>query len=196
MSRYSNDLIQFDIENKSLLNRDFILITLSSFIFFFNFHSFLLLPIRIQELGGSTSTIGFIMGATGLSTIFTTPAVGVLVDRWGKKRFLATGGLIMSLTTLPFAYLDTLNFLFPLLRMRRARVVLQTLSKSCLRVNVFLKSKLFNIIFGRFLNLKYRGTKKEPTSSNTVPDRRLDQNDVKKDSPVAMVSLYHKIALF
>ncbi|MGH7802676.1 MAG: MFS transporter [Thermodesulfobacteriota bacterium] len=116
MSRYSNDLIQFDIENKSLLNRDFILITLSSFIFFFNFHSFLLLPIRIQELGGSTSTIGFIMGATGLSTIFTTPAVGVLVDRWGKKRFLATGGLIMSLTTLPFAYLDTLNFLFPLLR--------------------------------------------------------------------------------
>jgi len=117
MSRYSNDLIQFDIkENKSLLNREFILITLSSFIFFFNFHSFLLLPIRIQELGGSTSTIGFIMGATGLSTIFTTPAVGILVDRWGKKRFLATGGLIMSLTTLPFAYLDTLNFLFPLLR--------------------------------------------------------------------------------
>jgi len=117
MSRYSNDLIQFDIkENKSLLNREFILITLSSFIFFFNFHSFLLLPIRIQELGGSTSTIGFIMGATGLSTIFTTPAVGILVDRCGKKRFLATGGLIMSLTTLPFAYLDTLNFLFPLLR--------------------------------------------------------------------------------
>src|SRR3990172_4490084 len=117
MSRYSNDLIQFDIkENKSLLNREFILITLSSFIFFFNFHSFLLFPIRIQELGGSTSTIGFIMGATGLSTIFTTPAVGILVDRCGKKRFLATGGLIMSLTTLPFAYLDTLNFLFPLLR--------------------------------------------------------------------------------
>ncbi len=117
MSKYSNDLIQFDIEeSKSLLNREFILTTLSSFIFFFNFHSFLLLPIRIQELGGSVSAIGFIMGATGLSTIFTTPAVGVLVDRWGKKRFLAIGGLIMSLTTLPFAYLDTLNFLFPLLR--------------------------------------------------------------------------------
>ncbi|MCI0454490.1 MAG: MFS transporter [Candidatus Dadabacteria bacterium] len=117
MAKYSNDPIELDVEeSKSLLSREFILTTLSSFIFFFNFHAFLLLPIRIQELGGSASTIGFIMGVTGLSTIFTTPAVGVLVDRLGKKRFLLTGGLMMSLTTLPFAYLDRLDFLFPLLR--------------------------------------------------------------------------------
>ena len=101
---------------KSLFNREFVLVTLSGFIFFFNFHAFLLLPIRIKELGGSESDIGFIMGATGLSTIFTTPAVGMLVDRWGRKWFIALGGLVMSLTTLPFAYMDTLNFLFPLLR--------------------------------------------------------------------------------
>jgi MFS family permease len=101
---------------KSLLNREFLLITLSGFIFFFNFHAFLLLPIRIKELGGSESDIGFIMGAASLSTIFTTPGVGMLVDRWGRKWFIALGGLVMSLTTLPFAYMDTLNFLFPLLR--------------------------------------------------------------------------------
>ena len=99
-----------------LLNRNFILIIISSFIFFFNFHSFILLPIRIQELGGSTSTIGFIMGAAWISTIFTTPLVGVLIDRWGGKWFLAFGGLIMSFTTLPFAYLGSLNSLFPFLR--------------------------------------------------------------------------------
>ena len=103
-------------ENNSLLNRDFILTTISGFIFFFNFHAFILLPIRIEELGGSAATIGFIMGIAGLSTIFTTPAVGVVVDRYGKKNFLALGGLLMSLTTLPFAFLDTLNFLYPLLR--------------------------------------------------------------------------------
>src|ERR1700739_2746036 len=117
MAKYSNGLDEITREkNQSLLNREFILVTLSGFIFFFNFHSFLLLPLRIKELGGSKSDIGFIMGAAGLSTIFTTPAVGILVDRWGRKWFLAFGGLIMALSTIPFAYINTLNLLFPLLR--------------------------------------------------------------------------------
>lgn len=101
---------------RPLFNRDFVLITISSFLFFFNFHSFILLPIRIEELGGSESTIGFIMGAASMATILTTPSVGILIDRLGKKWFLAAGGLLMSLTTLPFAYIDALNFLFPVLR--------------------------------------------------------------------------------
>jgi MFS family permease len=108
-----------NLENleRPLFNRDFVLITLSSFVFFFNFHSFILLPVRIEELGGSESTIGFIMGMAAMATILTTPAVGIAVDRFGKKWFLAGGGILMSLTTLPFAYMDTLNYLFPLLRM-------------------------------------------------------------------------------
>ncbi len=101
---------------RPLLNRNFILITLSSFVFFFNFHSFILLPIRIEELGGSVSIIGFIMGMASMATILTTPTVGILVDRWGKKWFLVAGGLVLSFTTIPFAFLDTLNFLFPVLR--------------------------------------------------------------------------------
>lgn len=116
MGDYLDGFGEIDGEKKALLNREFILVTISGFIFFFNFHSFLLLPLYIKELGGGESDIGFIMGATGLSTIFTTPAVGVLVDRWGKKRFLALGGLVMSITTLPFAYIHTLSPLFPLLR--------------------------------------------------------------------------------
>jgi MFS family permease len=103
--------------DRPLFNRDFILITLSSFIFFFDFHSFILLPVRIEELGGSVSTIGFIMGMASMATILTTPAVGIAVDRLGKKWFLAGGGILMSLTTLPFAYMDTVNYLFPLLRL-------------------------------------------------------------------------------
>lgn len=117
MVKYLNRLDEVAKEDKeSILNREFILVTLSGFIFFFNFHSFLLLPLRIKELGGSESDIGFIMGAAGFSTIFTTPAVGILIDRLGRKWFLALGGLIMALSTFPFAYLNTLNFLFLLLR--------------------------------------------------------------------------------
>ncbi|MEM7008202.1 MAG: MFS transporter, partial [Thermodesulfobacteriota bacterium] len=106
-----------DNMQRPLFNRDFILITLSSFVFFFNFHSFILLPIRIEDLGGSESRIGFIMGMAAMATILTTPAVGMAIDRFGKKWFLAAGGILMSVTTLPFAFLDTLNFLFPLLRL-------------------------------------------------------------------------------
>lgn len=106
-----------DNKERPLFNRDFILITLSSFVFFFNFHSFILLPVRIEELGGSESTIGFIMGMAAMATIISTPAVGIAIDRFGKKWFLAAGGILMSVTTLPFAYLDTLSYWFPLLRL-------------------------------------------------------------------------------
>ena len=105
-----------EMPEKPLINRDFVLITLSSFFFFFNFHSFVLLPVRIEELGGSESAIGFIMGAAAMATILTTPAVGIVIDRWGKKWFLAGGGLLMALTTIPFAYLDNLSLIFPVLR--------------------------------------------------------------------------------
>ncbi len=101
----------------SFLNRNLILVNLSIFIFFFTFHSFLLLPIRIEELGGTESTIGFIMGAAVFATIFTTPAVGNLVDRWGKKWFLVVGGVLFSLTILPFAYITRLDYIYPLLRL-------------------------------------------------------------------------------
>lgn len=117
MTRYANNSMnREELEGKPLINRDFILITLSSFVFFFNYHSFILLPLRIEELGGSESAIGFIMGAASMATILTTPSVGILIDRWGKKWFLAAGGLLMSFTTLPFAYLDSLSYLFPVLR--------------------------------------------------------------------------------
>ena len=56
------------------------------------------------------------MGMAAMATIITTPSVGIAIDRFGKKWFLAAGGIVMSLTTLPFAYMDTLNYLFPLLR--------------------------------------------------------------------------------
>jgi len=103
-------------DDTPLFNRDFVLVTLTSFIFFFTFHSFILLPLRIEELGGSESVIGFIMGSASMATILTTPSVGILIDKWGKKWFLLAGGLLMSLTSLPFAYLHSLGFAFPALR--------------------------------------------------------------------------------
>ncbi len=116
MSQNTYNSKEFNNELKPLLNRDFILITLSSFAFFFTYHSFILLPVRIEELGGDESTIGFIMGAATMATVITTPMAGISVDRFGRKWFLVSGGLLMAIATLPFAYFHTLNLLFPVLR--------------------------------------------------------------------------------
>jgi MFS family permease len=56
------------------------------------------------------------MGIAGLSTLFTTPAAGVLIDRFGRKRFLSLGCILMALSTIPFAFFDALNYWFHLLR--------------------------------------------------------------------------------
>jgi len=74
MNEDVNQFAEFEsLRNRSFLNRDFILITIASFLFFFNFHSFILLPIRIQELGGGASFIG-------------SQLVDALVERGAKVR--------------------------------------------------------------------------------------------------------------
>ena len=100
----------------SLINRNFLLLTISAFLFFFNMHAFLLLPLWIKELGGSDSDIGFIMGCTSFSTIFSTPFAGWLVDRTSKIKLLVTGSILLAITSFPFVFLDTLNIFFYIFR--------------------------------------------------------------------------------
>lgn len=153
----TTELLDADSE-KPLVNRDFVLITLSSSFFFFNFHSFVLLPIRIEDLGGSESVIGFIMGAAAMATILTTPAVGIFIDKWGKKWFLAMGGLLMAVTTIPFAYLDNLSFVFPLLRiLQGAALSLTFVSAGTLVADVSAPRKRSQAIgiFGMFSILNF-----------------------------------------
>ena len=70
------------------LTRNLLLITISTFFFFYSFHSFLILPLRIVELGGSEFDIGFIMSIAGVSTILLTPLSGILGDIYKKKYLL------------------------------------------------------------------------------------------------------------
>lgn len=105
-----------EIENKPILNREFILITTLGFFYFFNFHSFLLLPLYLSNLGASEKDIGFIMGVSGVSTLILTPSVGYLADRFGKKIFISFGLLLLSVSTFPFAMLDNIGFVMFFLR--------------------------------------------------------------------------------
>lgn len=102
--------------NSRLYNKNFILLTASSFLFFFNMHAFVLLPVWIKELGGSESDIGYIMGATSFSTIFSTPFVGYLVDKHDKKKLLFMGTTLLALTSLPLVLISNLVSLIYALR--------------------------------------------------------------------------------
>ena len=99
-----------------LLNGDFLLVTLLGCLYFFIFHSFLLLPIRISELGETEKTVGFVMGVAGLSTLVLTPWVGRLTDRYGKKPFMLLGFLLLALSTFPFGLLDRVGYPYYVLR--------------------------------------------------------------------------------
>ncbi|MGH7885309.1 MAG: MFS transporter, partial [Thermodesulfobacteriota bacterium] len=104
------------IRDSVIFNKDFILITSLAFFYFFIFHSFLLLPLHLVNLGATEKVVGFIMGISGLSTLILTPSVGYLADRYGKKIFISSGLLVLSLSTLPFAFLDEINYMMFFLR--------------------------------------------------------------------------------
>lgn len=84
----------------TLLSFNFLLVTVTGFIFFFNFHALLLLSIHIKQLGGSETVIGLLMGTAALSTLVSTPTVGYLGDKIGKKIFVIAGLLLLSGSTL------------------------------------------------------------------------------------------------
>ena len=103
-------------DSEGFLSSQFILITAIAFLYFFNFHSMLLLPLRIQDLGGEAVDIGMIMGVSGFSTLFSTPIAGILADKYGKRINIIIGILLLSISTISLVKLNQLGFSFYLIR--------------------------------------------------------------------------------
>ena len=64
------------------------MITLSAFFFFYAYHAFLVLPIRVISLGGTEFDIGLVMSMAGISTLLVTPISGLLGDIYKDNREL------------------------------------------------------------------------------------------------------------
>src|SRR5207244_8856341 len=71
-------------------------VTAANFCFFLTFASFFLLPLHVRALGGTERTIGVVMGTSGLAGLVSVLAVGVLLDRFGRRIFLLGGIATMS----------------------------------------------------------------------------------------------------
>ncbi|HXG30384.1 MAG TPA: MFS transporter [Thermodesulfobacteriota bacterium] len=96
--------------------KNFTLITLANFFFFCNFSSFFLLPLFVKGLGGDEANIGFIMGSLGITSLGSIPLVASLIDRYGRRRFMLLGALIMCLSSLGYLFIKELSNLLYLLR--------------------------------------------------------------------------------
>jgi MFS family permease len=64
---------------------------------------FATLPGYVQEIGGDAAQIGLAFGLFSLSAVAARPAVGWLVDRWGRKPVLLLGATIFALAPALYA---------------------------------------------------------------------------------------------
>ncbi|MBC8291647.1 MAG: MFS transporter [Proteobacteria bacterium] len=80
----------------------FFTVSLANFLSFLNFAFFFLLPVWVLKQGGGEEAAGRIIGVAGLAGLIVLPAVGYLLDRMGRRRFLIFGTAIGALTSLAF----------------------------------------------------------------------------------------------
>jgi MFS family permease len=90
---------------------------IATFFVFCNFSSFFLLPLFIKKLGGDEANVGFIMGSFGITSLGSIPFVAFLIDKYGRRRFMLLGSLIMCFSSLSYILITRLSPLFYLFRL-------------------------------------------------------------------------------
>jgi MFS family permease len=74
---------------------------LTNFFFFGSLNGFVLLPLFIKQAGGTEAEVGVVQGMFSASAILCQPAVGLWVDRVGRRLFMVLGVAILAASILP-----------------------------------------------------------------------------------------------
>jgi MFS family permease len=73
-----------------------LLLCIANFSFFMSSHAFIpALPLYLQKIGGTQRDVGYIMGAFTLSSTIMRAIAGALSDRYGRKRMMISGLVVM-----------------------------------------------------------------------------------------------------
>jgi MFS family permease len=87
-----------------LLSRNFATLLVAQASFGYAFSSFFMLPkFLVTELSAGPAEVGRVAAAYGAAVIVLIPAMGVLVDRFGRRRFMTIGALLMAAVSGSFA---------------------------------------------------------------------------------------------
>jgi MFS family permease len=103
-------------DDDRVLSPAFVRVALANFCFFLTFASFFLLPLHVRALGGTERTVGFVMGTNGVAGLVSVFALGALLDRFDRRRFLLAGIALMLVSTLAYLAIDRIGPALYLLR--------------------------------------------------------------------------------
>ena len=105
----------------NLFSKNFVLVCLSSFLYFGSFYLLLpTLPQYVLSLGGTASQIGLAIGVFTLVSVVIRPNFGKLVDTYGRKRFMIFGAGLFALL---FSLYGQVHAIVPLCFLRAAHGV-------------------------------------------------------------------------
>jgi MFS family permease len=83
-----------------ILTQDaFLKATATSFFFFASLNCFFLLPLYVQQLGGTEVAVGIVMGVYSATGILCQPLVGPWVDAFGRRPFMLAGTVLVVLSS-------------------------------------------------------------------------------------------------
>ena len=90
---------------------EFVRATLINFAFFLSFNAFVLLPLHIQELGGTEIEVGVVMGLYSAVGIVCQPIIGPWVDAIGRRFFMVAGTSLVVAAAALAAIFDSIPVL-------------------------------------------------------------------------------------
>jgi MFS family permease len=82
-----------------LAQQAFLTATATSFFFFASLNCFFLLPLYVQQLGGTEVAVGTVMGVYSATGILCQPLVGPWVDAVGRRPFMLLGTALVVLSS-------------------------------------------------------------------------------------------------
>jgi MFS family permease len=100
-----------------LLSPGFTRLLVAQACFGYAFSSYFLLPkYLVTQLHAGPAEIGYVTALYGLFVVCCLPAMGVIVDRYGRRDFLTAGAVVMAVASLAFVAVDRFGPLLFVLR--------------------------------------------------------------------------------
>ena len=99
----------------NFFSRNFLGICISGLFYFSSFFILIpVLPIYVDNLGGTSSEIGLVTGVFAISSVALRPYFGKLADIYGLRTFLLLGSFLFALPYIAYILVDSIAVLYPI----------------------------------------------------------------------------------
>jgi len=89
--------------------RAFFVVSAANFLSFLNLAFFFLMPLWVQSKGGGAELAGRVGAINGFAGLLALPFLAVLLDRFGRRRFMITGIGLGTLCSVAFVFIDEIG---------------------------------------------------------------------------------------